>query len=81
MQFNVLTTLDNLEVSSLALDEGATGNVVSIEMVECQAYSDVTGFVPAGLPLNWQSTPIQLTTQLVEINSILCYLKEAPEME
>lgn len=75
MQFNTLLQLGNLSVSAAILDTNATYGV-SPRQVECQFYMDTQGVQPAGLPLNYTSTPVEFTTNLVEVNSVICIVKE-----
>jgi len=78
MQFNNLLQLDNLSVSGAVLDTNATYGV-NPRQVECQFYMDTEGVKPAGLALNYTSTPVEFTTNLVEVNSVICIVKLADQ--
>ena len=78
MQFNSLLQLDNLPVSGAILDTNATYGV-NPRQVECQFYMDTQGVKPAGLALNYTSTPVEFTTNLVEVNSVICIVKLADQ--
>jgi len=76
MQFNTLLQLENLSISAAILDTNATYGV-NPRQVECQFYMDTQGVKPAGLTLNYTSTPVEFSTNLVEVNSVICIVKLA----
>jgi hypothetical protein len=46
---------------------------VNISTVECRAYKDAAGTQPGSAPFN-VTNPALLSTNLVDIGSILCYI-------
>lgn len=67
-----LTSLGNVSCSEISLDPNIAINV-PIKQVECRAYKDMDGVVPGSAKFN-VDTPAELTTNLVEIGSVLCYV-------
>jgi len=76
MEFNTLSQLGALSLSSAILDAEATYGV-NANQVECQFYKDSQGVEPAGIALNITSSPVEFTTDLVEVASVICIVKLA----
>lgn len=73
VQLNVLTTLYKTSASEIKFDIGATTSNVDVNSVECRAYKDAAGVVPGSAPFT-AKTPAELSTNLVEVGSVLCYI-------
>lgn len=71
---NTLINANDISCSSLFIANGSAINV-DIDSVECRAYKDVAGVEPGSAPFTLAS-PAFLTTNLVEVGSILCYATE-----
>lgn len=72
VEINVLTSLNGVSASELSFDMGVEINV-DIATVECRAFKDAEGVVPGSAPFNYK-TPAELSTNLVEVGSVLCYV-------
>ncbi|KAK4984372.1 hypothetical protein LTR50_006627 [Elasticomyces elasticus] len=73
MEFNVLNVLPvPFSCSALLIDAGSAVNVDAAK-VECRAFKDTAGLVPGSAPFSLKS-PAYLSTNLVDVNSILCYI-------
>lgn len=75
VQINVLTTTTDLSASELVFDAGVAINV-DLSSVECRAYKDAAGTVPGSDPFTL-AQPAALSTNLVSVGSILCYITES----
>lgn len=71
VEINVLTNLGNTSASEIKFD-GSSSNV-DINSVECRAYKDAEGQIPGSAPFTLKS-PAELSTNLVEVGSVLCYI-------
>jgi len=71
---NVLTSL-NIEATEIIFVAGSAVGV-DIDSIECRAYKDAAGVVPGSAPFT-DATPAQLSTNLVEVGSVLCYVTES----
>jgi hypothetical protein len=65
---------DPCSASALALDPDVAVNV-DINTIECRAYQDFAGTQPGSAPFN-VTQPAYLSTNLVTISTILCYVVE-----
>ncbi|KAH9822094.1 extracellular protein 59-1 [Teratosphaeria destructans] len=75
-EINVLTSLgNNTQASELIFDRGVAVNV-NLASVECRAYKDNAGLIPGSAPFTNASKAV-LSTEVVTVGSILCYVTEA----
>lgn len=75
VEINKLTSLgNNTSASELVFDHGVAINV-DLDKVECRAYKDQDGVVPGSAPFT-NARPAELSTNLVAVGSILCYIVE-----
>ncbi|KXL47485.1 hypothetical protein M433DRAFT_3277 [Acidomyces richmondensis BFW] len=75
VQINALTSLGTSTFGSkLQIDSSSAQNVV-LSSVECRAFKDQAGVVPGSLPFTF-SQLVQLSTDAVRIQSVLCYITE-----
>lgn len=72
IEINKLTSLGNVSASELSFDPSIAINV-DIDQIECRAYKDAAGVIPGSAPFNVK-TPAELSTNLVEVGSVLCYV-------
>ncbi|KAK4499516.1 hypothetical protein PRZ48_010031 [Zasmidium cellare] len=72
VEINKLTSLGNVSASEIKFDI-PTASHVDVNQIECRAYKDAAGVVPGSAPFN-AKTPAELSTNLVEIGSVLCYI-------
>ncbi|KAJ9622251.1 hypothetical protein H2203_006469 [Taxawa tesnikishii (nom. ined.)] len=70
-QLNTLIQVPNFSCSALRFD--GTASNIDYNTVECRAFKDADGVVPGSAPFT-ASNPAELSTNLVEINSIICYV-------
>jgi hypothetical protein len=74
VEINNLTLLNGdagVSASEISFD-GIASNV-DINTVECRAYKDADGVQPGSAPFN-ATSPAYLSTNLVTVGSILCYI-------
>lgn len=70
-----LTSLGNeIYATELIFDHNVAINV-DINSVECRAYRDEAGVMPGSAPFT-NRQPAKLSTNLVHIQSIICYITE-----
>lgn len=74
VEINVLTSLNDFSCYSIEFQTSVHPNV-DVSKVECRAYKDAEGQIPASAPFNYQS-PAELSTNLVTVGSVLCYIVE-----
>lgn len=72
IEINKLTSLGGVSASKLSFDTGVAINV-DINSIECRAYKDADGVVPGSAPFTAKQ-PALLSTNLVEVGSVLCYV-------
>lgn len=72
---NTLTNLNDISCSEIFIDANSGINVNASD-VKCRAYRDAAGQEPGSAEFSVQQ-PADLTTNLVEIGSVLCYVAEA----
>jgi hypothetical protein len=66
---------NNTEGSELAFKPNSAVGGIDITAVECHAYKDAEGLVPGSLAFN-STKPALLSTNIVSIGSVLCYVVE-----
>ena len=72
VELDVLTVLTGVSASELSFDTTVAINV-DISKVECRAFKDAEGLVPGSAPFNYKHAA-ELSTNLVELGSVLCYV-------
>ncbi|KAF2164482.1 hypothetical protein M409DRAFT_25360 [Zasmidium cellare ATCC 36951] len=72
VEISVLTSLGNVSASEIKFDVPVASHV-DVNQVECRAYKDDAGVVPGSAPFN-AKTPAELSTNLVTVASVLCYV-------
>jgi hypothetical protein len=77
IELNKLTVLGTIDApasaSGLILQQDIISGGLDLSKVQCRAYIDAAGTQPGSAVFNVE-TPAFLTTQVVEIGSILCYI-------
>lgn len=71
VEIDFLTSLSN--TSCYSIEFQSVHSNVDITEVECRAYKDESGQIPGSAPFNHKS-PAYLSTNPVEIGSVLCYV-------
>ena len=75
IELNVLTGFD-LSVTSINIDSSVAPSNVDLSTIECSAFKDDAGVIPASNPFALAQAAL-ISTNLVEIGSVLCYVTEA----
>lgn len=75
IEIGELTTFD-ISASSIAIDDGVNSQL-DLNTIECRAFKDDAGMEPGSAPFTLAS-PAELSTNLVEVASVLCYILETP---
>ncbi|TVY31388.1 hypothetical protein LOCC1_G008685, partial [Lachnellula occidentalis] len=76
-----LTLLNNgqaLSASSIAFSNATSSPDIDISSVECRAYKDAEGVQPGSAVFNATEKAL-LSTNLVDVSSVLCYVVTADE--
>ncbi|KAK4984922.1 hypothetical protein LTR66_008339 [Elasticomyces elasticus] len=73
MEINVLNVFPVPASCSALLIQPRIAINVDPAKVECRAFKDTEGLVPGSAPFSLKS-PAHLSTNLVDVNSILCYI-------
>ncbi|KAK5137742.1 hypothetical protein LTR08_007313 [Meristemomyces frigidus] len=76
IELNVLTQFA-ISVSAIEFDDNFSGTNIDLGKVECRAFKDAAGLIPASLPFDLYHSAA-LSTNLVEVASVLCYAAETP---
>ncbi|CAK4031880.1 Hypothetical predicted protein [Lecanosticta acicola] len=79
VEINKLTSFGNTSCTEISFDSGVHPNV-DVDSVECRAYKDEAGVIPGSAPFT-NKQPAELGTNLVEIGSVLCYIRTEAEYE
>ncbi|KAK4616127.1 Ecp59-1 [Fulvia fulva] len=79
IELNVLTSLGGVSASKLTIDPniGPFGGL-DINSIECRAYKDAAGVVPGSKAFH-VNEPAVLSTNVVEVGSVLCYVRTEEE--
>ncbi|TVY57289.1 hypothetical protein LCER1_G004203, partial [Lachnellula cervina] len=77
-QLTLLNAGQPLSASSIAFSNStsAPASTININSVQCRAYKDAEGVVPGSAPFN-STAPALLSTNIVSVSSVLCYVVAA----
>ncbi|TVY39508.1 hypothetical protein LSUB1_G005469, partial [Lachnellula subtilissima] len=77
-QLTLLNAGQALSASSIAFSNSTSTPTIDINSVQCRAYKDAAGVQPGSAPFN-ATEPALLSTNLVDVSSVLCYVVTADE--